>query len=106
MNKLSLQNSAQYVADILNDQGISQGVRWIWVGDYVDRIARWAMNDPSKAPLFISSCVNFDKKVPVVREWTAFSYNLLLTIIQISPPEETLGPDVLHIGEKDDDISK
>jgi hypothetical protein len=66
MDKPKLQATAQYVADIVNDKQIPRGVKWIWIGDYVDRIARWAMNDPAKAPMFLAACVEFDKKVDVV----------------------------------------
>lgn len=66
MDKPQLQMTAQYVADIVNDNHIPRGVKWIWVGDYVDRIARWAMNDPGKAPMFLARCMEFDKKVEVV----------------------------------------
>lgn len=66
MDHAVLTTTAQYVADIVNSAHIPKGVGWIWVGDYVDKIARWAMNDPSKAPLFLASCLLFDEKIQVV----------------------------------------
>ncbi|CAE7757419.1 unnamed protein product, partial [Symbiodinium microadriaticum] len=81
MDTSAIESTAQYVADIVNGAGIPAGVGWIWVGDYVDRIARWAMNDPTKAPLFLATCIPFAEKIPM----------------RIS---DVPGPDTIHIGEK------
>ena len=40
LDREGIKRSAQYAADRVNDPAISRGVKWIWVGDYLDLIAR------------------------------------------------------------------
>lgn len=68
LDKEGIKKGAQYAADRVNDPSIPKGVRWIWIGDYIDFIARWAMGDSKMAVAFITTCLNFDQKVPVVKE--------------------------------------
>ena len=84
MNREAIETSAQHAADCVNEKSISSGIRWIIVGDYVDKIARycklprtgttcfdnnadsrWAMQDPGKAVLFLTSCLKFESKLEV-----------------------------------------
>jgi hypothetical protein len=40
LDKEGIKKGAQYAADRVNDPTIPKGVKWIWVGDYIDFIAR------------------------------------------------------------------
>lgn len=79
INQKKLEASAQHAADCVNDKSITSGIKWIFIGDYVDRIARWAMQDPDKAVLFLTSCLQFDSKLKII--------------------EEVEGPSVMRVGE-------
>ena len=57
--------SADYVAQTVNQKGVSSAVRWMWLGDYVEQIARWAMGDPDQAVLFLLECLDMDDKIQV-----------------------------------------
>lgn len=40
MNKIQLQQYADFVAKRFNDERIAAPLRWLWLGNYVDSILR------------------------------------------------------------------
>jgi len=80
IDKLQIVGAAQYIASHANNPAVPSGAKWLWAGDYVEQIARWAMNDPEKVVLFIRECLNIDSKVDtsvsvcvlIVNKWLSY----------------------------------
>eukprot|EP00598_Pedospumella_elongata_P000332 CAMPEP_0184973120 /NCGR_PEP_ID=MMETSP1098-20130426/5014_1 /TAXON_ID=89044 /ORGANISM="Spumella elongata, Strain CCAP 955/1" /LENGTH=515 /DNA_ID=CAMNT_0027495551 /DNA_START=241 /DNA_END=1788 /DNA_ORIENTATION=- len=84
----SIEKAAAFVAQRLNDPLLhsslqmyddneadneprpnpQRGVRWLWLGNYIEQIARWAMGDPEEVVLFIRECLNMDTVLEVIEE--------------------------------------
>jgi hypothetical protein len=58
-------NAAKFIADALTDPIITNAIKWLWLDNYVEQLARWSMNDPDEAVVFIRECFQFDKKLKV-----------------------------------------
>jgi hypothetical protein len=48
LDKGYLERGAQHAADCANDPVVPPSVKWTFVGDYVEQVARWAMSDPER----------------------------------------------------------
>lgn len=59
--------TAERLATFANDPSVTPPVRWLWLGDYVERVARWAMGDPEGVPLFLLRCLDMEGKIEVRR---------------------------------------
>lgn len=44
LNQQAIEASAQHAADCVNEKSLSSGIRWMFVGDYVDKIARFDLS--------------------------------------------------------------
>lgn len=67
MNAREIISVAEKVAQLINDPSISKAVRQMWLGDYIEEVARWAMEGPGSVVLFLTECLNFDS-IPIVEE--------------------------------------
>lgn len=82
VSKEHITKLAELIADALNDPAIRPSIRMIWLSNYVEHVAVWAMEniqeyfakragprssftDTEKAVLFIRQCLDFDKKLEV-----------------------------------------
>eukprot|EP01035_Chromulina_nebulosa_P021270 gene21270-27561_t len=59
---------AQHVADCLNDPAISSDIKWLYLGNYIESVAKWAMGNADLTVVFIRKCLDFDKKLDIVVE--------------------------------------
>ena len=65
INKELLIKIAAFIADAVNDPAIPRGVKTLWLENYIEVIAKWAMGNADDAVLFIRTCLNFDYKLEV-----------------------------------------
>lgn len=64
-----IESTAQYAADLIQKNNfITPSIKWLFIGDYVEHIGRWAMGNPDETVLFIRECFQFDHKIDVVLE--------------------------------------
>ncbi len=64
-----IESTAQYAADLIQKNNfITSSIKWLFIGDYVEHIGRWAMGNPDETVLFIRECFQFDHKIDVVQE--------------------------------------
>ena len=64
-----IESTAQYAADLIqNNDFITSSIKWLFMGDYVEHIGRWAMGSPDETVLFIRECFQFDHKIDVLIE--------------------------------------
>lgn len=56
---------ASFVAEAVNDPAISKPVKILWLQNYVETIASWAMGSAAESVLFIRECLKFDYKLEV-----------------------------------------
>lgn len=65
LDKDLIYTSVRFVIKCIYDKAVSESIRMIWVDNYVEHVARWAMmNNPNDAILFIKECFLFDEKIP------------------------------------------
>jgi hypothetical protein len=56
---------AAFIADAVNDPAIPRGVKTLWLENYIEVIAKWAMGNADDAVPFIRTCLDFDYKLEV-----------------------------------------
>eukprot|EP01038_Epipyxis_sp_PR26KG_P008472 gene8472-11454_t len=66
MDKERVIRAAQFVSDRLNSPLLSPGIGMIWLNNYVEQIARWAMNDADSSVVFILECLNYNSKIDLL----------------------------------------
>ena len=71
-----VQAVASYVASKVNSLSTA-AVRELWLHNYIELVARLATGSPDRAVLFITQCLDIDRRLEVV--------------------EEEQGPEVMHI---------
>ena len=59
-----IESTAQYAADLIQNNDF----KWLFIGDYVEHVGRWAMGSPDETVLFIRECFQFDHKIDVIKE--------------------------------------
>lgn len=69
--------AAERLAAAANDPSVAPAVRWLWLGDYVERVARWAMGGPEGVPLFLLLCLDMEGTIEV-RPAIAFFESLMM----------------------------
>ena len=45
---LNCTHAAQFIADIVNDDGISNDAKILWLHDYIEYVAAWAVSSADK----------------------------------------------------------
>jgi len=79
----------QFIVDCLNDPILTHSLRIVWLQEYIEKIARWAMGgDSLQAIFFILQCIDQDD---------LYIKNLIGHINKEIKPEEEKGPNVLKI---------
>ncbi len=57
------------MADAVNDPAVPLPVKVIWLENYVETVAKWAMGNAGDIVLFIRECLNFDYKLEVCKHF-------------------------------------
>ena len=78
LDPVQLSHGAQFIADCLNDPILSDAVRREWLGNYVEQVGRWALEDAEEVVFFIRECLDFENVIPIQLEEEGHS-------IQVSP---------------------
>ena len=73
INKDLVSDVAQKVADLVNNKHISKHIKEVFVDNYVEKIARWAMGRADMTVRFVRSCLQFDKYLDIVVEVPGYS---------------------------------
>jgi len=75
------------VAAHINNPVVPSAVRWLWLGDYSEQLARWAMGSPEEAVLFLRECLNQPQKLNttvILLALIIYIYIILNTYLMIS----------------------
>ena len=66
VGKERITKTAEVVADAVNDPAVPTAVKMLWLSNYIESIAAWAVMDkPEQAVVFIKNCLNYDRKLEV-----------------------------------------
>ena len=64
----------KFIADCINDPILSKGIKLLWLENYVEVVARWAMGNVDDVVFFIRECLEFDQKLEVCVCMYAYHY--------------------------------
>lgn len=57
---------AEIIADAVNDPAVPKPLKLMWLGNYVEHVAKWAMMKKSdNVVVFIRNCLAFKEKLEV-----------------------------------------